>query len=99
MCPASKITAFRLVKSTLPNGGGETSMTRWYNWLEENSQLQDILKCQNKKNYDFRLVSLPNLGAEGKKGRSGSWRGGFEESPLLLRSHTRCQCVWHPSSC
>ena len=88
LCPVSKITAFRLVKPTLPNCGVETSMTRWYNWLEENSQLQDIPKCQNKKDYNSRLATFPTLGQKGGEGRRGSRRGGLEERPLLLRSHT-----------
>lgn len=58
MCPVSKITAFQLSVNASLNCGVETGMTRWFNWLEENSQLQDIPNCQNKKT--TILVWLPS---------------------------------------
>lgn len=96
LCPVSKSTAFRLVKSTLPNCGVETGMTRWFNWLEENSQLQDIPKCQNKKRLQFSSAHLPNLGAEGREGtereQAGRFRGKSPSSyAVFLPEHNPCQ--------
>lgn len=111
MCPVSKITAFQLVKSTLPNCGVETGMTRWFNWLEENSQLQDIPKCQNKKRLQFSSGYLPNLGAEGREGTEWEQAGRFRGKshlgdvsvlvgPVFLPEHNPCQpqmCCQDPS--
>lgn len=102
LCPVSKITAFQLVKSTLPNCGVETGMTRWFNWLEENSQLQDIPNCQNKKRLQFSSGYLPNLGAEGREGtereQAGRFRGKLHlgdvsvlVGPVFLPEHNPCQ--------
>lgn len=85
LCPASKITAFRLVKSTLPNGGGETSMTRWYNRLEENSQLQDILKCQRAGAGGEVSRKAPLLL------RSHTRRCRCVVAPVFLLEHNPCQ--------
>lgn len=101
LCPVSKIPAFRLVKPTLPNCGVETSMTRWYNWLEENSQLQDIPKCQNKKRLQFSSGYLPNLGAEGRGGTAREQAGRFRgKAPPPTQSHLGDVTVLvEPSSC